>query len=169
MLTSVQRNRYYTSGSKSGDSTVQNNKRAPVVCCILWHFFSLQVHCTVQSYCTGGPGLMKKGCGPCDSGLLKGILHLITNAEGDLAFNNKCVNLLSNACGIMPFATVKWWRRVTPKSDGDATFVQREWLDTEVINAMFLLFCMSFFTFLNIIRCNCQLIMCCCTVYRWEN
>lgn len=48
--------------------------------------------------------LMKKGRGAFD----------YKSAEGVIAvkwYDNKCVNLLSNACGIMPFSTVKRWSK----------------------------------------------------------
>jgi hypothetical protein len=48
--------------------------------------------------------LMKRGRGACD----------YMSADGVVAvkwFDNKCVNLLSNACGIMPFSTVKRWSK----------------------------------------------------------
>lgn len=49
--------------------------------------------------------LMKKGRGAFD----------YRSAEGVIAvkwYDNKCVNLLSNACGIMPLSTVKRWSKV---------------------------------------------------------
>uniref|UniRef100_A0A3B4G8X8 PiggyBac transposable element-derived protein domain-containing protein n=1 Tax=Pundamilia nyererei TaxID=303518 RepID=A0A3B4G8X8_9CICH len=48
--------------------------------------------------------LMKRGCGAFD----------YRSAEGVIAvkwFDNKCVNLLSNASGIMPLSTVKRWSK----------------------------------------------------------
>lgn len=73
---------------------------------------SLGVKCigTVRPNRTGGAplmsdkDLMKRGRGTCD----------YRSAEGVIAvkwFDNKCVNLLSNACGIMPSSTVKRWSK----------------------------------------------------------
>lgn len=73
---------------------------------------ALGVKCigTVRPNRTGGAPLMtdkdliKRGRGACD----------FRSAEGVLAvkwFDNKCVNLLSNAYGIMPFSTVKRWSK----------------------------------------------------------
>lgn len=73
---------------------------------------SLGVKCigTVRPNRTGGAGLMadkdlmKRGRGACD----------YRSAEGVIAvkwFDNKCVNLLSNACGIMPLSSVKRWSK----------------------------------------------------------
>ncbi|KAF7647776.1 hypothetical protein LDENG_00167070 [Lucifuga dentata] len=65
---------------------------------------------TVQANCIGGATLMtdkelmKKGHGAYDC----------RSAEGGVAikwFYSKCVNLLSNACGIMPLSTVKRWSK----------------------------------------------------------
>lgn len=70
---------------------------------------SLGVKCigTVQPNCTGGApymadkDLMKRGRGACD----------YRSAGGVKWFDNKCVNLLSSACGIMPSWTVKRWSK----------------------------------------------------------
>uniref|UniRef100_A0A672YEF1 PiggyBac transposable element-derived protein domain-containing protein n=1 Tax=Sphaeramia orbicularis TaxID=375764 RepID=A0A672YEF1_9TELE len=48
--------------------------------------------------------LMKKGRGACDYRAAEGVLAVKW-------FDNKCFNLLSNACGIMPFSTVKRWSK----------------------------------------------------------
>ncbi|XP_034533121.1 piggyBac transposable element-derived protein 3-like [Notolabrus celidotus] len=73
---------------------------------------SLGVKCigTVRPNRTGGAplmadkDLMKRGRGACD----------YRSAEGVIAvkwFDNKCVNLLSNASGILPHSTVKRWSK----------------------------------------------------------
>uniref|UniRef100_A0A3B5LLW8 PiggyBac transposable element-derived protein domain-containing protein n=1 Tax=Xiphophorus couchianus TaxID=32473 RepID=A0A3B5LLW8_9TELE len=48
--------------------------------------------------------LIKRGCGACNFRAAEGVLAVKW-------FDNKCVNLLSNACGIMPFSTVKRWSK----------------------------------------------------------
>ncbi|XP_032436485.1 piggyBac transposable element-derived protein 2-like [Xiphophorus hellerii] len=73
---------------------------------------ALGVKCigTVRPNRTGGAPLMtdkdliKRGRGACDFRAAEGVLAVKW-------FDNKCVNLLSNACGIMPFATVKRWSK----------------------------------------------------------
>lgn len=48
--------------------------------------------------------MIRKGRGAFDYRSAEGLMAVKWN-------DNKCVNLLSDTCGIMPLPTVKWWRK----------------------------------------------------------
>lgn len=77
---------------------------------------------TVRPIRNGGPtlmtskNLMKKGYGAFDYRSAEGVITV--------KWCNKCVNLLSNACGIMPLSTVQRWSKAYPPMSITHSYLQ---------------------------------------------
>ena len=90
--------------------TIAQPRLSVVFCDNYFTSFSLvqNLHTSLGVKCIGTVSLapLKRGCGACD----------YRSAEGVIAvkwFDNKCVNLLSNASAIMPLSTVNRWSKDT--------------------------------------------------------